>query len=76
MVDLRISITAVIGLVIVLVTIIGIYAAADNVVSDGTSEANDTSNFFSECMSHVLKDERGGGCDLFSGSGEGGGSGG
>lgn len=73
---MRTSIAAVIGLVIVLVTVIGIYAAADNVVSSGTGEANQTSNFFSNCMGHVLKDERGGGCDLFSGSGTGGGNGG
>ena len=69
---MRTSIAAVIGLVLVLVTIIGIYAAADNVVSDGTGEAGETSNFFSECMGHVLKDERGGGCELFSSDGDGG----
>lgn len=72
---MRTSIAAVIGLVLVLVTVIGIYAASDNVVSDGTGEANETSNFFSDCMGEVLRDERGG-CDLFSGNGEGGGSGG
>lgn len=70
---MRTSITAVIGLVIVLVTIIGVYAATENVVSDGTGEAEGTSNFFSNCMGQVLRDERGGGCDLFSGSGSGGG---
>lgn len=76
MVDLRTSITAVLGLVLVLVTIIGIYAAADNVVADGTGEANETSNFFSNCMGHFLRDERGGGCELFSGGEAGGGDGG
>lgn len=72
---MRTSIAAVIGLVLVLVTVIGIYAAADNVVSEGTGEANETSSFFSDCMGQFLRDERGNRCNLFS-DGEESGSGG
>lgn len=76
MVNLRTSIAAVIGLVIVLVTVIGIYASADNVVSDGTSDADETSGYFSGCMGDILRDEQGSDCDLFGDSEDGGGSGG
>lgn len=67
---MRISINVVIALVLVLITLIGVYAATDSVVSSGTSEADNTGNFFSNCMGEILGgDERSSDCEFFSSDG-------
>lgn len=67
---MRISINVVIALVLVLITLIGVYAATDTVVSSGTGEANSTGNLFSNCMGEILGgEERSSDCEFFSSDG-------
>lgn len=64
------SVNVVIALVLVLITLVGVYAATDSVVGSGTNEAGDTGNFFSDCMGEILGgDDRSSDCEFFSSDG-------
>lgn len=64
------SVNVVIALVLVLITLIGVYAATDTVVGSGTDEAGNTGNFFSNCMGEILgSDDRSEDCEFFSSDG-------
>lgn len=68
---MRTTVMALLGIVMAIMVLVGVYVSVDNIWSDGEDEIEDSGNFFSECINEVLTDEETD-CGLF-GDPEGGG---
>lgn len=64
---MKTSITVIIALVLVLMTIIGIYTATSTVVTQGAGNAYDTSESFSDSLNCAITGGSADECDDFSG---------
>lgn len=61
---MRVSVAALIGIVLAMIVMAGVYITADNVWTEGGEEADSTGGFFSECLGEILTDEETE-CELF-----------
>ena len=54
---MRTSVMALIGIVMAIFVLVGVYVAVDGVWSDGSDEVESSGSFFTECINEVLTDE-------------------